>query len=45
MVHDAFGYDEFSGGELKKLKQLLEDMRYTRLSSTVKLLQLKAGNH
>ncbi|CAD6270209.1 unnamed protein product [Miscanthus lutarioriparius] len=27
MVHDAFGFDEYTGSEFKKLKQLLEDMK------------------
>ena len=27
MVHDAFDYDELSGRELKKMKQLLVDMK------------------
>ena len=54
-MHDAIDNDELSGGELKKLKHLLVDMktsfhascskRYTRLSGTLKLLQLKARNH
>jgi hypothetical protein len=49
MVHDAIDYDELSGRELKKLKQLLVDIktpfhsscskRYMRLSGTLKLLQ------
>ena len=48
MVHDAFGFDEYTGLEFKKLKQLLEDMktplypscneRYTKLSASLKLL-------
>ena len=27
MVHDAFGFDKYTGSESKKLKQLLEDMK------------------
>ena len=55
MVHDAFGFDEYTGSEFKKLKQLLEDMktplypscneRYTKLSASLKLLQLRAAHH
>jgi hypothetical protein len=55
MVHDAFGFDEYTSSEFKKLKQLLEDMktplypscneRYTKLSASLKLLQLKAAHH
>ena len=55
MVRDAFGFDEYTGSEFKKLKQLLEDMktplylscneRYTKLSASLKLLQLKAAHH
>jgi hypothetical protein len=55
MVRDAFGFDEYTGVEFKKLKQLLEDIkaplytscneRYTKLSASLKLLQLKAAHH
>ena len=55
MVRDAIGFDEYTGSEFKKLKQLLEDMktplyqscneRYTKLSASLKLLQLKAAHH
>ena len=54
MVCDAFGFEEYTGSEFKKLEQLLKYMkmplypgsneRYTKLSS-LKLLQLKAKNH
>jgi hypothetical protein len=55
MVRDAFGFDEYSDWQFKRLKQLLVDMktplhpscneRYTRLTGTLKLLQLKAAHH
>ena len=55
MVHDAFGFDEYTGSEFKKLKQLLEDMktplysscneRYTKLFASLKLLHMKAAHH
>ena len=55
MVRDAFGFDEYIGLEFKKLKKLLKDMkrplylscnkRYTKLSASLKLLQLKAAHH
>ena len=55
MVHDAFGFDEYTGLEFKKLKQLLEVMktplypssneRYMKLFASLKLLQLKATHH
>ena len=55
MVRDAFGFDEYTGAEFKKLKHLLEDMktplypscneRYTKLSASLKLLLLKVAHH
>ncbi|XP_066310785.1 uncharacterized protein [Miscanthus floridulus] len=55
MVRDAFDFDEYTGSEFKKLKQPLEDMktplypscneRYTKLSASLKLLQLKVAHH
>ena len=53
MVRDA-GFASYACPDLKKLEQLLKDMktplypncrRYTRLSGSLKLLQLKASNH
>jgi len=54
MVRDAFGFEEYTGLEFK-MEQLLKDMktplypgsneRYTKLSASLKLLQLKAKNH
>ena len=55
MVRDAFGFDEYTSSEFKKLKQLLEDMktplysscneRYTKLFASLKLLHLKVAHH
>jgi hypothetical protein len=55
MVHDASDFEEYTGSEFKKMEQLLKDMkmplyiscneRYTKLSTSLKLLQLKARNH
>jgi hypothetical protein len=55
MVRDGFDFDEYTGLEFKKLKQLLVNMktplypscneRYTKLSTSLKLLQLKATYH
>jgi hypothetical protein len=55
MVCDGFNFDEYTGSEFKKLKQLLVNMktplypscneRYTKLSTSLKLLQLKATHH
>ena len=55
MVRDAFGFDEYTSSEFKKLKQLLEDMktrlypscneRYMKLPASLKLLQLKVAHH
>ena len=54
MVRDAFGFDQYTGSEFKNMKQLLEDMktplypscneRYTKLSASLKLLQLKVAH-
>ena len=33
MVRDAFGFDEYTGAESKKLKQLMEDMKTPLYSS------------
>ena len=54
MVRDAFGFEEYTGLEFK-MEQLLKDMktplypgsneRYTKLSTSLKLLQLKAKKH
>ena len=51
-VRDAFGFEEYTGLQFKKMEQLLKDMkmplypssneRYTKLSASLKLLQLKA---
>jgi len=54
MVNVAFSFDEYTGLELKKLEQLLKDMKtplyptcksYTKLSASLKLLQLNVSNH
>ena len=52
MVRDAFGFEEYTGSQFKKMEQLLKDMktslclgsneRYTKLSALLKLFQLKA---
>ena len=54
-MRDAFGFDEYTSSEFKKLKQLLEDMktplypscneRYMKLPASLKLLQLKVAHH
>jgi hypothetical protein len=53
MMRDA-GFGNYAGSDIKKLQQLLKDMktplypnsrRYTKLSGSLKLLQLKASNH
>ncbi|GJN39559.1 hypothetical protein PR202_gb28684 [Eleusine coracana subsp. coracana] len=55
MVRDAMGYDGYTNVEFEKLKKLVPDMKtplcqgckakYTKLFTSLKLLQLKATHH